>query len=337
MNLCDISTDVLIFSWPLYKEINVDCTPKEEITKSERIFHEQETYERDEYVTEVSNEYQSLIDFMTKKLQVYGYCPSCKRDMNYDINTTLELPDSITEKVLSSYFDEQIDSDLYYIPPDEHMRDRISTLTDDHHKYFHKTFQCSICKKIYIVSFAISAKDDNMILQKIGQYPPLHEFSKLETKEFSKLLKKIGREKDYYNAIRFSTDNNYIPAFTYLRRVFEGILKYTFDNNKSAFNITYEKFQEYKTSQKIEYLKKYWPDSIHSHYNIYRILSAGIHSLDEDVCAEYFHPLKHAIDLILNHFEAQILETNLTKEMNQLIQRGTNEISNIVTNKSKSN
>ena len=96
-----------------------------------------------------------------------------------------------------------------------------------------------------------------------------------------------------------------IGSFAYLRRVFEKLIS----EEREAARADGEALEEFETlrlDEKIEALKHRLPLALLKHKAVYKVLSAGLHDLDEDVCLRHFPVMKAVILTILeDHLAAK--------------------------------
>ena len=361
--IIDITSDELFFRFPINRavEVDVNCQFK----TVENVDYD-DGYKRvmKEYITETSNEYMSLIDFIkTKEMAAYGMCPCCKKTINFRVMSNVELSKDVCKREVLYYNDTFSDDYLIDIPdPDVTMDVRIISLLEES-KFIDKYLICPLCNKTYRVSFALefenTEKKKRILLIKIGQYPSLHEFANEDLSLLEKILRKFKIKEDYRNAMRMHTDDYNIAAYVYLRRVLEKIVLSKYNENKNAVdaelvqqmkleiegktkaesNAERKREVEEKVKQKysggfmhldfvgkLKALKEYVPDFFTDNPEIYGVVSAGIHSLEENKCKEYYDILKQAVDIILYEEEAKRKKEELIKNTKQGIQKAVGEI-----------
>lgn len=309
-----LSQDQLVFSLPLYRKVEIDWNNM----KEETIESEYDGYNHNEYVTYIPEEFEKLIDFINGNgdVYVYGTCPHCKKGMSFKIGYGMQL--KLDSKILCSYVDEQIDAECYIPDAVDEMRKIVDEVSNTA-RFFERKFQCPICKSIYQVSYRLLFENDKLYLMKVGQYPSLHEFSEYSSNAYDKLIKKMDARDDFRNAIKMHTDGYNIAAYVYLRRVVEKIILYVY--GESQIECEYEEFKKLHLDKKIQTLKDFLPKFLYDNQQIYSIVSAGIHMLDEETCAEYFDILQTAVEIILSEYEA-----NRKKKL--LLEKTSNAIKN---------
>lgn len=319
----EISEEELVFTLPLYRKLEIDWKNmvKETVEHTgEGDFFGSE-YRYNEYVTNISEEFLKLINFIKNAGSIYGTCPHCKKGMCFNIGSGGEI--NLNSKVVYSFDDEQINVEGY-VPDDINATDKMRNIVGEISnklRFFAKKFKCPICKNIYQVSYRILFEKDKLYLMKIGQYPSLHEFSEYSLNSYDKLLKKMDARDDFRNAIKMHTDGYNIAAYVYLRRVVEKIILFVYNDSKGEIDCEYEEFKNLHLNQKIQTIKEFLPEFLYSNQQIYSIVSAGIHMLDEETCEQYFDVLQTAVEIILSEYE-----TNRKKKI--LLEKTSNEIKN---------
>ena len=314
----------LIMELPINKAVQVDLTLQDEKQIPYGVVG-------NECIIESSQSYQRLCEFIgtiQSKNVVYGNCPTCKAPTYYTVTNVYCIPSSIDYKCILRYHDVQ--SDFEDLPDaTELFISQVNNLVDTF-KFFDKRFQCPNCKKIYQVSFALeknfSFSNNNIgqiYLIKIGQYPSLQEFAVVDFKAFNKSLDKYKIKDDYRNAIRNHINGDNIAAYVYLRRIIEKIIFNTYENHQQDINVTSDDFNKAHIEDKIKYLKQYLPTFLSENKAIYSVISAGIHSLSEEKCQEYYDTLKDSIDIMLHQEEAK-------RKEKAMIERTTKELQNVI-------
>ncbi len=90
-------------------------------------------------------------------------------------------------------------------------------------------------------------------------------------------------------------------------------------------SVTDEDFYRLRMDEKISTLNSFLPSFLVENRNVYGILSKGIHSLDEDECKEFFHPVLSVIEIILDEklakIEKQEKENLARKQLQEITQK----------------
>lgn len=363
-DIMEVSYNELFFELPINRAVKIDTTCKCRKEKTDICSEGYRTY-MEEYITEASDGYMRLIDFIQKEtMGVYGLCPCCQKPINFTVTSKQRLPEDVCKKQVQYYNDMFGDEEIAWMPEAaDVMEERIKQLIISS-QFIDKYMYCSICENTYRVSFALeyNEKQKCILLIKIGQYPSLHEFSNKDLSALDKILKKFKIKTDYQSAIRMHTDDYNIAAYVYLRRVLENIVVSKYNTNKSEVDegLDVQKdleivektkivsdeaqkkeikekimrkyaggFEYLDFSEKLKALKEYVPEFLLENPAIYSIASAGIHSLNEEKCREYYDFLKQAIDIILHEEEAKRKKEELIKRTQKGIEKAVSEIKKI--------
>ena len=332
--MSEVNSEYLVFELPLYRKIEVVWDDFKEVSVERvHIGEYGEEYPYTSYETYYPIEFQVLIDFISKSTRIYGKCPQCEKGMPWDIKEE-RLDKDLLENCIRGYTDDDIENEDAYIPDRNNvMKNRIKKLIFQK-EYFDKIIECPICKNKYKVSYKITdqvEKSGKVFLQKIGQFPCLSEFSEFNSNVYVKLLKKMDAREDFQNAFRLQTDGYNIAAYTYLRRVLEKFILYKFYEESTNLSCTLEEFKKMRINEKFELLKEYLPNYLFENKHVYSIISAGIHTLIEEECSEYFPIVKSIIEIMLLKEEEdknkRFLEEEKRKELNQVHNKIANRLS----------
>lgn len=138
---------------------------------------------------------------------------------------------------------------------------------------------------------------DGNTLIKCGQKPSLEDIAGADIRKYQNLLKG-GYFEELKRASGLASHGIGIGSFVYLRRIFEKLIvdhsqKFA-EQGKSV-----EGFDTMRMDEKIGALKDVLPPALVENKAAYRILSKGIHELDENTCRKYFPSVRQAIILIL--------------------------------------
>lgn len=177
-------------------------------------------------------------------------------------------------------------------------------------------YKCPSCNKKIYIEFLFF--DDYMI--KIAQYPALCEMSRDELKKFQK-NKVIDKEyfKEIQKAEVCAGDGYFVAAFTYMRRVFENLIKNIFKDNQQSIGIHYEEYIKKRTDEKIAIIKNYLPIDDDVYMPLFSLLSEGIHALTEEECAENYNLLKSVLLELLVTFKAKKEQEERRKQVKELL------------------
>ncbi|WP_284620099.1 hypothetical protein [Aquabacterium humicola] len=135
-------------------------------------------------------------------------------------------------------------------------------------------------------------------LSKIGQHPSLTDFQLGDLGEFESAMTKTQR-REFVQAINSAAHGYSVAACTYLRRVFEQLLKEARDAHIAEHGLKdWPEFRAAKTDERIKLVRDRLPAFLSEHPQLYGLLSLGVHELSDEECAREFPLLRQAIELI---------------------------------------
>ncbi len=111
-----------------------------------------------------------------------------------------------------------------------------------------------------------------------------------------------------------------LAHYVYLRRIFESLIEEAHQIAQKEKTWVKEDFVKGRMPEKIELLKKYLPNRLVKHSNLYGILSFGIHELSEEKCLANFDLVQNAILMILKERHDEKEHQNLIKNLTQKFQ-----------------
>lgn len=168
----------------------------------------------------------------------------------------------------------------------------------------------------YIILISIELKDGKFIVRKIGQNPSMLTVKGFDFDKYRKFLEKIDAYNDYKKADLSFADHFYAGAYTYLRRIFEKLIKYYLGDAQ---------LEDDHMDTKIDKVKDNFDPRINSYLKpLYGVLSKGIHELSEEESKNYYEYLKAIIDMQLEYIktendkdeQSQKLGVNLSRIIN---------------------
>jgi hypothetical protein len=142
--------------------------------------------------------------------------------------------------------------------------------------------------------------ESDELIAKVGQFPSLADMQYAELgRKYDKLLGSSDLAL-FKKAIGLAAHSAGAGAFVYLRRIFEKLIRETYDAHQTELNVTSEEFTSMRMADKVKALKQYLPTELVAMKPLYSILSSGVHELTEKQCLTYFPALKLSIELILD-------------------------------------
>jgi hypothetical protein len=171
-----------------------------------------------------------------------------------------------------------------------------------------------------MLRFFLYNDEINEKVEKVGQFPSIAslQFADIDRK-YNKVLSEDYLD-EFKKAITTASHGYGVATFNYLRRIFEGLVFETFEEHSDKFDVDGGEFKEKYMEEKIEFLGDYLPSQLIEMKSIYRILSKGIHELDEETCLKYYRSLKLSIELILDQKIEQKRKNKRDKKVKNEIQ-----------------
>lgn len=170
---------------------------------------------------------------------------------------------------------------------------------------------------------------DNNFIEKVGQYPSLADIHIAQVKQYKKVL---GEPyiKDFTRAIGLAANGIGTGSFVYLRRVFEQLVTEIASDVIKSGEIDKTVFESSTMDKKLSLLSSHLPKMVNDNKSLYSVLSAGIHSLSEETCLEYFPIVKTIIELILDEKEHERLLLEKKKTVKDQLGTIVGEVRNTV-------
>jgi len=249
------------------------------------------------------------------KIKVDCYCTNCKKERTMISGSFKEYTDFVKIRSNSR-------SSIVSFPSNMYGNTYVK------YGYIQRNFACLSCEK---PALSLWIRVDKESILKAGQYPSIADLCLPSLKRYKRVIQQEDLA-DIKRGIGLHANGIGAGAFVYLRRVYERLIeKYynicsdegNWDNEKDFYRITMK--------EKIDLLKGYLPSFLYENNDIYGILSAGVHSLDEEYCVDNFNTLKEAILIILEE-EVRKLDD---KERSERIGKKVNSINSEIVNMKK--
>ncbi|MGX1832378.1 hypothetical protein ACWIE6_29535 [Paenibacillus taichungensis] len=325
-NLKDYSFENLLFKLGLYQKVSINTNNfTKKITQTPWGYHQDYMNVHEWHY---SDDFKHLVDFLNWEGKFFGYCPNCKRNNSlepYRFGFELDEENEFSESLLESVNEDQLehrDISMAEIT----MKIRVVMLLK--YKTYTKVVKCTHDPNhefIFIYKLKLDKVKNELEFQKIGQSPSLSEFTRPEIDNYKKIMKKLECHEDFLKASNMNATGMAIAAYTYLRRVFEKVINRVFKDNQEGIGKGEKEFKDMQMKQKINLLKEFLPTFLtDNNSNIYGLLSAGIHELDEKEASAMFPVLETAILIVFKQIQDKI--------DNQLLeQRTKNALNNFAT------
>lgn len=302
--IIDYEFKELLFDTSLYKDIDVGLAYRCESVEEER-YNGSDVYEVnvDKYI--YSKELEYLIKFMDSNEKIHGFCPICRKELVLELKS-VKLENDIKNSQICEYINELYDDQEtdYLSPIENRLNERLNNIIKEY-SYFNKKVVCSYNnehKFRFIYNLRFNKEKNKFIISKVGQNPSRVELNKYTFKKYRKSLGEI-----YYSELikaeKLYLEKQSIGAFIYLRRIFEKLVKDAKDlheNNHDKLWHSDKEFYKEKMEVRIKKLKDYLPKLLVEQNQMFSVLSAGIHSLEEQQCEKYYPTVKEGIILMLD-------------------------------------
>lgn len=247
--------------------------------------------------------------------RLISYCHKCKKEFPFEVSCSIRNYDYYDSKLLitlpngnmSGCSLDYTNCHLYGLQPpfnSQILRERIY--------YIEYLFSCTNDKNHqYIMNISVEIKKDGFVVRKIGQNPSMLTVKGFDFDKYKKELEALNAYEDYKKADLSYADHFYVGSFAYLRRIFEKMLgEYTKG----------EKFEDNHVDTKIKFAKEKFDPRIRDLLkNMYGILSASIHELDEETSKDYYISLKAIIDIQLEYLKTEKDKEKQSKELSSIL------------------
>lgn len=150
-------------------------------------------------------------------------------------------------------------------------------------------------EKSHIYTYIFTHNSEYIV--KIGQYPSLEDIANNDIRRFRPVLEKLDFS-ELHKAGGLASHGLGIASFVYLRRIFERLITRHYDTHRAEKGEV-ENWNSLRIVEKIAAISDTLPRVLVENRQMYSILSAGIHELDEEACKNYFPVLKAGVVAIL--------------------------------------
>lgn len=195
------------------------------------------------------------------------------------------------------------------------------TIYDINSRFFiFKKLECPTCDEkltmIFLYEKNCIAKVYQSFISDIIKDEDIQQFKKM------KLLNEDDL-KELNNANKCKKLGMNIASFVYMRRIFENMLQRIYEAHQSEVTIKDDskKFTDLFVKDKVKLLKPYLPIlmneevSSDKYIKLYKLLSEGIHKLNEDICESLYNIIKELLLMIL---EKEMQEKKNRKNLAEL-------------------
>lgn len=279
---------------------------------------------------------ETIFEFITDRSAYDYYCNKCNKIKTYVQNQNQSVIINSTfndNQAINMYRPKLENSVITYDKSDYSAFNNNSTTMNIYEKnsrfFIFKKLECPTCNEKLTMVFLYENNSITKIYQSfisdIIEDDDIQQFKKM------KLLNDYDlKELDKANQCKKLGMN--VASFVYMRRIFENLLQRIYQEHKADITIKdpSKKFTDLFVKDKVKLLKPYLPilmseDTTSDKYiKLYKILSEGIHKLNEDVCEGLYNIIKELLLMILekelqekkNNKNLAELETNFNKIFN---------------------
>jgi hypothetical protein len=170
-----------------------------------------------------------------------------------------------------------------------------------------------VCTRVHSHSAIFHFRIHEERIEKIGQSPSLAELSDADIRKYKKVLEQ-SQFRELSKAVGLASHGVGIGSFVYLRRIFEGLISEAAEIAKNLPGWDADAFAKSRMEEKILLLKPHLPEFLVEQRKVYGILSAGIHSLSEELCLEAFPVVRLGIEMMLEQKLAAKVQQEKMKE-----------------------
>ena len=186
--------------------------------------------------------------------------------------------------------------------------------------FIFKKLECPTCDEkltmIFLYEKNCITKVYQSFISDIVKDEDIQKFKKMELLNEDDL-------KELNNANKCKKLGMNIASFVYMRRIFENMLQRIYEAHQSEVTIkdSSKKFTDLYVKDKVKLLKPYLPIlmneevSADKYIKLYKLLSEGIHKLNEDICESLYNIIKELLLMIL---EKEMQEKKNKKNLTEL-------------------
>ena len=278
---------------------------------------------------------QTVFSFITDRSAYDYYCNTCDKLKTYIqcqkksiiVNVTFDSYESI------NMYNPKLNDKVIDYSKSEYStfstESKINIYEGNSKFFIFKNFQCPTCDERLIMIFLY----ENDCMTKIYQSFVSDIIQDSDIQQFKKM--KLLNEHDLVelnNANKCKKQGMNIASFVYMRRIFENMLQRIYEEHKTEIILKdpSKKFTDFFVKEKVQLLKPYLPmlmseeATSDKYIKLYKLLSEGIHKLNEDVCEGLYNIIKELLLMILekeiqekkNNKNLVELETNFNKIFN---------------------
>ena len=261
---------------------------------------------------------ETIFEFITDRSAYDYFCNKCDRIKTYVQNQNQSV-------IINSTFDENLAINMYYPKLENSVitynKSNYSTFNDNsanlnvyekNSRFFiFKKLECPTCNENLTMIFLFENNSITKIYQSfisdIIEEDDIQAFKKMKLLSEDDLM-------ELNNANKCKKLGMNVASFVYMRRIFENMLQRIYEDHKREITLkdTSKKFTDLYVKDKIKLLKPYLPILMNEettpdkYVKLYKLLSEGIHKLNEDVCEGLYNIINELLLMILGNLPLNI-------------------------------
>lgn len=295
--------------------------------KKEDIFFKVYNLDIGESIEITENNAETIFNFIIDRSAYDHYCNNCNRIKTFiqSQKQSVIVDGTFNDNHAINMYNPNLNDKVITYEKSNYssLSNNSSTITiyDINSRFFiFKKLECPTCDEkltmIFLYEKNCIAKVYQSFISDIIKDEDIQQFKKM------KLLNEDDL-KELNNANKCKKLGMNIASFVYMRRIFENMLQRIYEAHQSEVTIkdSSKKFIDLFVKDKVKLLKPYLPIlmnkevSSDKYIKLYKLLSEGIHKLNEDICESLYNIIKELLLMIL---EKEMQEKKNRKNLTEL-------------------
>ena len=295
--------------------------------KKEDIFFKVYNLDIGESIEITENNAETIFNFIIDRSAYDHYCNNCNRIKTFiqSQKQSVIVDGTFNDNHAINMYNPNLNDKVITYEKSNYssLSNNSSTITiyDINSRFFiFKKLECPTCDEkltmIFLYEKNCIAKVYQSFISDIIKDEDIQQFKKM------KLLNEDDL-KELNNANKCKKLGMNIDSFVYMRRIFENMLQRIYEAHQSEVTIkdSSKKFIDLFVKDKVKLLKPYLPIlmneevSSDKYIKLYKLLSEGIHKLNEDICESLYNIIKELLLMIL---EKEMQEKKNRKNLTEL-------------------
>lgn len=281
------------------------------------------------------NVIETIFEFITDRSAYDYFCNKCGKIKTYIQNQkeSVIIDSTFNDNKAINMYNPRLENSVITYDKSNYPTFNDSTNLNIYEKNFRffifKKLKCPTCNEKLTMIFLYENNSITKIYQSfisdIIEDDDIQQFKKMKLLNNDDL-----KELDKANQCKKLGMN--VASFVYMRRIFENMLQRIYEEHKTEITLedSSKKFTDLYLKNKVKYLKPYLPmlmsekSTSDKYIKLYKLLSEGIHKLNEDVCEELYNIINELLLMIL---EKEMQEKKNKKNLDEL-EKSFNKIFN---------